>query len=89
MLLCVACSSDAKDFQHLKTSGTIDIGATAMMGINMSVFVDSDLDCYVDLCQGASLSSLELEDDWMLTWKEVSVCYLVVVPVKLIVTVGR
>jgi len=51
--------------------------------------VDSDLDCYVDLCQGASLSSLELEDDWMLTWKEVSVCYLVVVPMKLIVTVGR
>jgi len=49
----------------------------------MSVFVDSDLDCYVDLCQGASLSSLELEDDWMLTWKEVSVCYLVVVPVNL------
>ena len=55
----------------------------------MSVFVDSDLDCCVDLCQGASLSSLELEDDWMSTWKEVSVCYLVVVPVKLIVAVGR
>jgi len=55
----------------------------------MSVFVDSDLDCYVDLCHGASVSSLELEDDWMLTWKEVSVCYLVVVPMKLIVTVGR
>jgi len=56
----VCCSSDAKDFQHLKTSGAIDIGATAMLGFhNMSVFVDSDLDCYVDLCQGASLSSLE------------------------------
>jgi len=37
----------------------------------MSVFVDSDVDLYVDLCQGASLSRLELEDDWMLTWKEV------------------
>jgi len=51
--------------------------------------VDSDVDRYVDLCQGASLSRLKLEDDWMLTWKEVSVCYLVVVPVKLIVAVGR
>ena len=36
--------------------------------------VDSDLDCYVDLCQGASPSRLELEDDWMFSWKEVSVC---------------
>ena len=51
--------------------------------------MDSDVDRYVDLCQGASLSRLELEDDWMLTWKEVSVCYLVVVPVKLIVAVRR
>jgi len=51
--------------------------------------VDRDVVRYVDLCQGALLSRLELEDDWMLIWKEVSVCYLVVVPVKLIVTVGR
>jgi len=55
----------------------------------MSVFVDSNGDRYVDLCQGTLLLRLELEDDWMLTWKEVSVRYLVVVPVKLIVAVGR
>jgi len=30
----VCCSGDAKDFQHLKTSGAVDIGATAMMGIS-------------------------------------------------------
>jgi len=30
----VCCSSDAKDFQHFKTSGAIDIGTTAMMGIS-------------------------------------------------------
>ena len=30
----VCCSSDAKDFQRLKTSGAIDIGAAAMMGIS-------------------------------------------------------
>jgi len=30
----VCCSSDAKDFQHLKTSGAIDIGATAKLGIS-------------------------------------------------------
>jgi len=28
-------------------------------------------------------------DDWILVWKEVSVCYLVVVPVELIAAVGR
>ena len=30
----VCCSSDAEDFQRLKTSGAIDIGATAMLGIS-------------------------------------------------------
>jgi len=86
----VCCSGDAKVFQHLKTSYAIDIAATAMLGFhNMSVFVDRDVVRYVDLCQGSSLSRLELEDDGMLTWKKVSVCYLVVVPVKLIVAVGR
>jgi len=84
----VCCSSDAKVFRHLNTSGAIDIAATAMLGFhNMSVFVDRDVIRYVDLCQGASMLRLELKDDWMLTWKEV--CYLVVVPVKLIVAVGR
>ena len=73
----VCCSGDAKVFQHFKTSDAIDMAATAMLGFhNMSVFVDRDVVRYVDLCQGASLSRLELEDDGMLTWKEVSVCYL-------------
>jgi len=30
----VCCSGDAKDFQHLKMSGAIDIAATAMAGIS-------------------------------------------------------
>jgi len=55
----------------------------------MTLSVDSNVDCYMDLCRGASLSRLKLKDDWILAWKEVSVCYLVVVPVELIVTVGR
>jgi len=47
----VCCSGDAKVFQHLKTSGAIDIAATAMLGFhNMGVFVDRDVVCYVDLC---------------------------------------
>ena len=55
----------------------------------MSLSVDSDIDRYMDLCRGASLSRLKLKDDCILAWKEVSVCYLVVVPVELIVIVGR
>jgi len=55
----------------------------------VSLSVDSDIDRYMDLCQGASLSRLKLKDDWILAWKEISVCYLVVVLVELIVTVGR
>ena len=55
----------------------------------MSLSVDSDVDRYMDLCRGASLSRLKLKDDWILARKEVSVCYLVVFPVELIVTVGR
>ena len=86
----VCCSGDAKVFQHLKTSDAIEIAATAMLGFhNMSVFVDRDVVRYVDLCQGASLSRLKLKDDRILAWKEVSVCYLVVVSVELIVIVGR
>jgi len=30
----VCCSSDTKVFQRLKTSGAIDIAATAMVGIS-------------------------------------------------------
>jgi len=30
----VCCSSDAKVFQPLKTSGAIDVAATAMVGIS-------------------------------------------------------
>jgi len=34
----VCCSGDAKVLQHLKTSGAVDIAATAMLGFhNMSV----------------------------------------------------
>jgi len=55
----------------------------------VSLSVDSDVDRYMDLCRGASLSRLKLKDDWILARKEVSVCYLVVFPVELIVTVGR
>ena len=54
----------------------------------MTLSLDSHVDCYVDLCQGASLPRLELEDDWISVWKEVSVCYPAVDPVKLIVAVG-
>ena len=31
----VCCSSNAKDFQRLKTSGAIDRTATAMLGISI------------------------------------------------------
>jgi len=31
----VSCNDDAKDFQRLKTSGAIDIAATAMFGISV------------------------------------------------------
>ena len=31
----VCCSSNAKDFQCLKTSGAIDIAATTMLGISI------------------------------------------------------
>ena len=73
----VCCSGDAKVFQHLKTSYAIDIAATAMLEFhNMNVFVDRDVVRYVDLCQGSSLSRLELDDDGMLTWKKVSVILL-------------
>ena len=33
--VAVCCSSDAKDFQRLKTSGAIDITATAVSGISI------------------------------------------------------
>ena len=48
----------------------------------MSLSVDSDVDRSMDLCWDSSLLSLELEDDWSLVWKEISVCYIVVVPAK-------
>ena len=41
------------------------------------------------LLEVTSQSRLELEYEWSLVWKKVSVCYLVVVPLKLIITVGR
>ena len=31
----VSCSSDAKDFQRLKTSGAIDRTATVMLGLSL------------------------------------------------------
>ena len=49
-------------------SCAIDIAATAMLGIFMvsvSLSVDSDVDRYVDLCRGASLSRLKLKDNWI------------------------
>ena len=55
----------------------------------MSLSVDSDVNRYVDLCQESSLLRLELEEDWIVARKEVSVCYLAVDPVELIVAVGR
>ena len=55
----------------------------------MSLSVDRDVNRYMNLCWRASLSRLKLKDDWILASKEVSVCYLVVVPVELIVIVGR
>jgi len=83
----VCCSSDAKNFQRLKTSGATDIAATATLGISIicvSLSVNSNVNRDVDLSRGASLLRLELKDDWTLIWKEVSVCHLVVVPVELI-----
>ena len=59
----MSCSGDAKDFQHLKMCGSIGIAATAMLGISItwvSLSVDSDVDRYVDLCQGASLMNVGL-----------------------------
>jgi len=67
--MLLGCSDDVKDLQHLKMSGAIDIAATAMLGISMvsvSLSVDSDVDCYMDLCRGALLSRLKLKDDWIL-----------------------
>ena len=34
--VAVCCSSNAKDFQRLKTSGAIDITATVMLGISIT-----------------------------------------------------
>jgi len=88
MLLCV--SAVMLRFSSILRRLVLLTAAAAMLGFhNMSVFVDRDVLRYADLCQGALVLSLELEDDWTLTWKEVIVCYLVVVPVKLIVAVGR
>jgi len=53
------------------------------------VSVAADVNCYVDLCRGTSHPRLELEDDWILVWEEVSVCDLVVNPGELTVAVGR
>ena len=55
----------------------------------MSLSVDRDVNRYVNLCWRASLSRLKVKDDWILALKEVSVCYLVVVTVEFIATVGR
>jgi len=56
----------------------------------VSLSEDRDVNCYMNLCcWRASLLRLKLKDDWILAWKEVSVCYLVVVPVELIAAVGR
>jgi len=43
----------------------------------------------VELCQGASLLRLELEDHWILVWREVSICYLAMDPLEPIVTINK
>jgi len=61
--MLLGCCGDAKDLQYLMRSGAIDIAATAMMGISIilvSSSVDSDVERYMDLCRGASLSRLKL-----------------------------
>jgi len=52
----------------------------------VSLSVDGDVDHFGDLRRGTSLSRLVLEDDRNLIWKEVSICYLVVVSVQVSVT---
>ena len=43
----------------------------------------------VEHCQGASLLRLELEDLWILVWKELSVCYIAVDPVEPKIAINR